>query len=391
MKRKKTGKGLQGIGNHGKYRENTLMRARSLAALMCCAILTAGCLAGCGGVPEPSSASSESPAGSDTSDNAVNTAESSAYADSAETTDSADSADFAETADSAETTDSADSADSAETAAAADTSAAAAGTDKEAAGGRLLKYIDAWDEWHTMTVDPAVAETIYDAAQFASSEENPQWVIYTGKDAEDYDCLQGIDVSEHQGIIDWQAVADAGYQFAFIRVGYRGYGEAGKLFEDYMAVENLQQAKAAGLHVGTYLFSQALNEEEAVEEASLAVSVIEKSGVETDLPLMYDPEIIKDDQGRANDITREQVALNTAAFRKTVENLSSCSVDIYSNLPWEHHYFDTDTMNQYDIWYADYEPLPQTPYHFTWWQYTNEGTVPGIGGVVDLDLWLRKK
>ena len=106
---------------------------------------------------------------------------------------------------------------------------------------------------------------------------------------------------------------------------------------------------------------------------------------------MYDPEIIKDDDGRANDITREQVALNTAAFRKTVETSSTCRVDIYSNLPWEHNYFDTDTMNRYEIWYADYEPLPQTPYHFTWWQYTNEGTVPGIEGVVDLDLWLRKK
>ena len=158
-----------------------------------------------------------------------------------------------------------------------------------------------------------------------------------------------------------------------------------------MAVENLQKAKSAGLQVGTYFFSQALSEEEAAEEAALAVSVIEKSGVETDLPLMYDPEIIKDDWGRANEITREQVALNTAAFRETVENSSSCKVDIYSNLPWEHNYFDTDTMNTYDIWYADYEPLPQTPYHFTWWQYTNKGSVPGIEGSVDLNLWIRQK
>jgi GH25 family lysozyme M1 (1,4-beta-N-acetylmuramidase) len=203
--------------------------------------------------------------------------------------------------------------------------------------------------------------------------------------------LQGIDVSEHQGTIDWQAVADAGYRFAFIRVGYRGYGEAGTLQEDAMAVENLRGAKEAGLFVGTYFFSQALNEKEASEEASLAVSVIEKSGVEPDLPLMYDPELIRDDQGRANEITRDQVALNTKAFRETVEASSSCRADIYSNLPWEHHYFDTATMNSFDIWYADYEPLPQTPYHFTWWQYTNEGTVPGIEGVVDLYLWLRKK
>lgn len=291
---------------------------------------------------------------------------------------------------------------------------------KDAEEPRMLKYIDAWEEWHTMEVDPSVRETAYDAAGFVHTEDNPQQVIYTGKilsggksaekvsdqAAQDkttsaglaqketertYECLQGIDVSEHQGVIDWQAVADAGYQFAFIRVGYRGYGEAGRLLEDNMAVENLQQAKAAGLYVGTYFFSQALNEEEASEEASLAVSVIEKSGVETDLPLMYDPEIIKDDWGRANEITREQVALNTAAFRRTAESASSCRVDIYSNLPWEHNYFDAETMNTYNIWYADYEPLPQTPYHFTWWQYTNEGTVPGIEGMVDLNLWIREK
>ena len=343
------------------------------AALICCVILTAGCLAGCGGAPKTSaSAASDIPAAPAESD----TAEGSAVSE--KPADPADSADRAESAGTAP-------------ASSGDTSAAAAGTDSETAGGRLLKYIDAWEEWHTMTVDPDVRETAYNASQFISAEESPQWMIYTGKGSEEYECLQGIDVSEHQGTIDWQAVAEAGYQFAFIRVGFRGYGEAGTLVEDSMAVENLQQAQAAGLHVGTYFFSQALNEEEAAEEAALAVSVIEKSGVEPDLPLMYDPEIIKDDDGRANDITRDQVALNTAAFRETVETSSTCRVDIYSNLPWEHNYFDTDTMNQYEIWYADYEPLPQTPYHFTWWQYTNEGTVPGIEGVVDLDLWLRKK
>lgn len=380
MKTKKTGKRLYSTGNPRKKKG---IEVRVPAALICCVILTAGCLAGCGGAPKTSaSAASDIPAAPAESD----TAEGSAVSEKP-----ADTADSADRAESAGTAPASSGDTSAAAAGTGSTSAAAAGTDSETAGGRLLKYIDAWEEWHTMTVDPDVRETAYNASQFISAEENPQWMIYTGKGSEEYECLQGIDVSEHQGAIDWQAVAEAGYQFAFIRVGFRGYGEAGTLVEDSMAVENLQQAQAAGLHVGTYFFSQALNEEEAAEEAALAVSVIEKSGVEPDLPLMYDPEIIKDDDGRANDITRDQVALNTAAFRETVETSSTCRVDIYSNLPWEHNYFDTDTMNRYEIWYADYEPLPQTPYHFTWWQYTNEGTVPGIEGVVDLDLWLRKK
>lgn len=380
MKTKKTGKRLYSTGNPRKKKG---IEVRVPAALICCVILTAGCLAGCGGAPKTSaSAASDIPAAPAESD----TAEGSAVSEKP-----ADTADSADRAESAGTAPASSGDTSAAAAGTGSTSAAAAGTDSETAGDRLLKYIDAWEEWHTMTVDPDVRETAYNASQFISAEENPQWMIYTGKGSEEYECLQGIDVSEHQGTIDWQAVAEAGYQFAFIRVGFRGYGKAGTLVEDSMAVENLQQAQAAGLHVGTYFFSQALNEEEAAEEAALSVSVIEKSGVEPDLPLMYDPEIIKDDDGRANDITRDQVALNTAAFRETVETSSTCRVDIYSNLPWEHNYFDTDTMNRYEIWYADYEPLPQTPYHFTWWQYTNEGTVPGIEGVVDLDLWLRKK
>ena len=269
-------------------------------------------------------------------------------------------------------------------AAAAESADTSSGEKAETPSLRRLKYIDAWDEWHTMDVDPAVRETAYDAKLFTYAEDNPQQITYLG----DLECLQGIDVSEHQGNIDWQAAADAGCRFAFIRVGYRGYGEAGTLVRDSMAVQNLQAAKAAGMYVGTYFFSQALNEK---EEAELALSVIRESGIEPDLPLMYDPETIRDEWGRANGISREQVALNTAAFCEAVQSSSLCEADIYSNLPWEHNYFDADTMNAHSIWYADYEPLPQTPYHFTWWQYTNEGTVPGIEGFVDLNLWLREK
>ena len=250
---------------------------------------------------------------------------------------------------------------------------------------RKLKYIDAWNEWHVMDVDPTVTENIYDPGKWTENDG------LTTLEDDRYEVLQGVDVSEHQGFIDWNKVAEAGFRFAFIRVGYRGYGEAGNLYEDNTAVDNLRAAKAAGLQVGAYIFSQALNEEEAREEGALAVRVITNSGVKTDLPLMYDPELIKDDWGRANEITREQVSLNTAAFKDQVENTSDLKVDIYSNLPWEHNYFDAATMNQYQIWYADYEKLPQTPYHFVWWQYTNEGYVPGIEGRVDLNLWVREK
>ena len=248
-----------------------------------------------------------------------------------------------------------------------------------------MDYIDAWQEWHTMVVDPTVPKNIYDAKGFIADNDDPQRITYSDPA---FTVLQGIDVYEGNGEIDWQEVADAGYSFAFVRVGYRGYGQAGRLCEDCRAIDNLQAAKAAGLKVGAYFFSQALSEEEAREEAEIAVKVIEESGVQLDLPLVYDPEIIKNDDGRANNITRDQVALNTRAFRETAERTGEYTVDIYSNLPWEDQLFTAEILSDFDIWYADYEKIPQTPYHFTWWQYTNEGTVPGIEGDVDLNLWI---
>ena len=144
------------------------------------------------------------------------------------------------------------------------------------------------------------------------------------------------------------------------------------------------------MQVGAYFFSQAVTEEEAEEEAEFAVGILERSGVKLDLPLVYDPEFIPGVNGRANHVTREQVCLNTDAFRDTVEAAIHCKVALYANLYWENNMFDAETLNEYEIWYADYLDAPETPYHFTWWQYSETGTVPGIKGAMDLNLWIRR-
>ncbi len=251
-----------------------------------------------------------------------------------------------------------------------------------------IDYVDAWGEYHTMEVDPSVKANPYTDGSFVNDPSDPQRITY---EDDKYEVLQGVDVSEHQGVIDWEQVASSGYSFAFIRVGYRGYGQAGVLMEDVYARDNLKKAKEAGLLVGAYFFSQAITEEEAREEALLAAHVIKDSGITLDLPVVYDPEITKNDAGRANNITKEQVTLNTEAFCSTIKEELSWDADIYSNLPWEHELFEAKVLNSYKIWYADYEPVPQTPYHFTWWQYTNEGSVPGIDGPADIDMWLVER
>lgn len=242
-------------------------------------------------------------------------------------------------------------------------------------------------------------ETVTDAAKNTVARRNPydpdkfEYSEETGNISyrdENYESLQGIDVSDHQGEIDWEQVADAGYDFVFIRVGYRGYGEEGTLNEDTKAIEYLQEAKKAGLQVGAYFFSQAISEEEAAEEAQFAAEVIKESGVTLNLPLVYDPELSGVSYGRANHLDREQWCANALAFKEAAEKAMKCKVALYANLYWENTYFDVETLNQFEIWYADYQDVPQTNYHFTWWQYSESGYVPGIKGKMDLNLWIRQ-
>ena len=233
----------------------------------------------------------------------------------------------------------------------------------------------------------AVRKNNFDPARFGYVDDTSPNITYYD---DDYEALQGIDVSEHQGDIDWKAVAEAGYKFVFIRLGFRGYGEEGTLNEDTRAVEYLREAEKAGLQVGAYFFSQAVTELEAEEEAEFAVGILEKSGVKLDLPLVYDPEFVPGVDGRANYVSREQVCLNTDAFRDTAEAAIHCKVALYTNLYWEYNMFDAETLNEYEIWYADYQDVPETPYHFTWWQYSETGTVPGIKGDMDINLWIRR-
>ena len=250
-----------------------------------------------------------------------------------------------------------------------------------------IEYTDAWNEHHKMKISKSVRKNTFDPDKFARDENDEQRMTYLD---DDFEVLQGIDVSEHQGYINWEEVKDAGYDFVFVRVGYRGYGDDGNLKEDEKAVEYMQDAKKAGMDVGAFFFSQAISEEEAAEEAKLSAEVIKKSGVTLDLPLVYDPELVQGVAGRANDITMEQVSKNTDAFRDAAEKAINCKVAIYSNLYWESNLFDQETLNDYEIWYADYVEVPQTPYHFTWWQYSERGTVPGIEGMMDLNLWIRR-
>ena len=203
----------------------------------------------------------------------------------------------------------------------------------------------------------------------------------------------GIDVSYFNGQIDWAKVKAQGIDFAIIRVAGRTWG-SGILFEDsnsYKQMENggeyLQQAKAAGLKVGVYVYSSAINANEAVEEASLALNIL--NGTALDLPVYIDMEYSGDyPNGRADKLSAQQRFEIVEAFCTTVKN-GGYTPGVYAG----QYYFESGALNfsqvsKYNVWLASYTKDQKLPGFsgYNMWQFTSAGTVNGISGNVDLNV-----
>ena len=197
----------------------------------------------------------------------------------------------------------------------------------------------------------------------------------------------GVDVSSHQGVIDWQAVADSGVEFAMIRIGFRGYQE-GEINADTRARENIEGAKAAGLDVGVYFFSQAVTRQEAAREAAWCVTFLED--MELDMPLVYDWEHVASDEARTADL--EDRDLLTACARSFCDVVKAAGYEpmVYFNVYQAKDLYDLTALQDYGFWLAQYLDGLDFPHAVDLWQYTESGEVDGIQGKVYLDLWLER-
>lgn len=208
--------------------------------------------------------------------------------------------------------------------------------------------------------------------------------------------LNGVDVSSWQGEIDWDAVKAAGFDFAMLRIGFRGQTE-GTVYEDERFAENYDGAVAAGLQVGVYFYSQAVEQQEAREEADFVLDTL--SGRSLQFPVAYDWEPA-DDAGvpaagassetpaRTEQATPEDVTAFTNVF---CERIASGGYEpcYYTNKSMGYTTFDLEALKNYPIWYAEYQPYPSFYYDFAIWQYTNEAVVPGIPEPTDLNIAFR--
>lgn len=194
---------------------------------------------------------------------------------------------------------------------------------------------------------------------------------------------EGIDVSAYSGDIDWKKVKDSGIDFAMIRVGGRGYGESGEMYTDERALEYINGAKAEGIKVGAYFFSQAINTEEAIEEADYVKSVL--GDIKLEYPVAYDWEIIKDDDARTDNVSASQATECARAFCDRVKELGYTPI-LYSPSRELYFKYDLSRLADIDIWYCEYANVPTFYYEFSMWQYSATGTIDGIEGAVDLNL-----
>lgn len=197
--------------------------------------------------------------------------------------------------------------------------------------------------------------------------------------------MLGIDVSKWQKEIDWDKVKNEGVDFAIIRCGYRG-SVTGSLVEDPYFEQNIKGARAAGIKVGVYFFTQAVNEVEAVEEASMVISLVRD--YELQYPVFIDTEGAGGN-GRADSLNVEERTAVCEAFCTTVKN-AGLEAGVYASRNWYNNKLTASTLESYAIWLAEYRSVPLYQGYYQMWQYTSKGKINGINGNVDLNVSYRK-
>lgn len=220
----------------------------------------------------------------------------------------------------------------------------------------------------------------YDLERFITDENG-----YMEYNTDENSSVLGMDLSKYQGDIDWETVAnESDIEFVMLRLGYRGYSEGGLVIDDSY-VRNSTGASECGFNIGVYFFTQAINYEEGVEEAQF---VLENLGdVNITYPIVIDTEQMETD-ARANEISNADRTAAIVGFCETIKAAGYRPM-IYANRNWYAANLDMDQLGDYDLWLAHYANVPDFPYLFRMWQYTPSGSVPGVTGDVDLDIFIR--
>jgi GH25 family lysozyme M1 (1,4-beta-N-acetylmuramidase) len=193
---------------------------------------------------------------------------------------------------------------------------------------------------------------------------------------------KGIDVSKYQGTIDWSKVKASGVEYAIIRCGYRGY-ESGTITQDSSFDTYARNALANDVGIGAYFYTQAINADEAREEADFVISCLKPYNAT--YPICLDVEDASGDGARQDALSNSELTDVVIAFCERIKEAGYTPM-IYANGRYFAGRLEVERLEDYDKWYAMYADTPYMPYEISMWQYSSSGTVDGITGNVDMNI-----
>lgn len=238
-----------------------------------------------------------------------------------------------------------------------------------------ITYADGSEEW--VLISPYLTKHSYDFTNLVS-QSNIMKYYENGKKIS----FLGVDVSKYQDYIDFVSLKSEGADYVMIRVGARGYS-TGQITLDENFDDNMQRAKEAGLDVGVYFYSQAITEAEAVEEANFVLEHLQN--YEITYPVAFWMEKISNDKARIDELSKNDKTTIARAFLNTVKDAGYIPM-VYGTKEWLIKEVDLSKLTDYDVWLSQNSDIPDYPYRFSMWQYSNTGDIAGISGYADMNI-----
>ena len=243
------------------------------------------------------------------------------------------------------------------------------------------------DNYYFFPISDKLEKNNFDLEKFTYPVYNKEIEEWQGTasymEGTENEAKKGIDVSTFQGNIKWEKVKNSGIEFAIIRLGFRGY-ENGKIVLDSKFTDNIEGSLEAGLDTGVYFFTEALTEEEAIEEADFVIENLEEYKI--NMPVVIDVEESANvEKTRTRDLTADQRTKNVIAFCERIKE-AGYDVMIYGNLRSFMIMMNIEELEEYDKWFAYHRYPFHFPYKIKMWQYTAYEKIDGINGKTDVNL-----
>ena len=241
----------------------------------------------------------------------------------------------------------------------------------------LIKYADGTEEW--VLISPYLKKNTYDFTNLSESSNLRKYTENSKKIS-----TVGVNVSKHSSSLNFKSMKSAGIDYVMIRLGARGYS-TGQISLDDNFVENIEAAIEAELDIGIYFYSQAINQEEATQEANFVIQNLEPYRANINYPVAFDMENVANDRARIDGLSREDKTTITATFLSGIQ-ASGYIPMLYGNKEWLIKNLDLTKLQDYDVWLSEDMDTPDYPYLYTMWQYTNTGEVSGVSGDAGLNI-----